>query len=220
VANGCLDRANLEAALNLACNGPTGDAAQTTVGEIYERGLGVPPDYGMAAEWYGKASDQGYARATYNLGTLYEQGLGVEKDALKALNLYRQAGGLKGEIGFEDAYQQELDKQRAELQKSVEERSAEVDALQKQVEELQEKLNTQPNAASTAGADAGRRVAWSLRSCARAGASSRSSPLPVSHTRAGADHRRPASIERPASISGLQARSLLRAVIGSRTIGA
>ena len=40
----------------------------------------------------------------FNLGTLYEQGLGVEKDALQALNLYRSAGGLEGDVGYEEAY--------------------------------------------------------------------------------------------------------------------
>ena len=52
-----------------------GDAeAQTMVGEIYERGLGVPPDYAAAASWYQKAADKGYSRALFNLATLYERG--------------------------------------------------------------------------------------------------------------------------------------------------
>src|SRR5215471_5099468 len=47
--------------------------AQTYVGEIYEKGLGVQPDYARAIEWYQKAAEQGYARAQINLGYLYEE---------------------------------------------------------------------------------------------------------------------------------------------------
>jgi hypothetical protein len=220
------DRANLETALKIwLTTAQAGDPeAQTTVGEIYERGLGVPPDYSVAAEWYGKAANQGYSRAMYNLGTLHEQGLGVEKDALKALNLYRQAGGLKGEIGFEDAYQQELEKQRAELQKSVEERSAEVDALQKQVEELQRRLNTQANATSAPGADkqvaALQRIVAQLRA-ERDASSQKLAALPVSRTRepgAVAPAAAAASIPQatPASIGGLKLGRYYALVIGNQ----
>ncbi len=69
--------------------------AQTYVGEIYEKGLGVPPDYAHAADWYRRAADQGYAPAQINLGQLYEQGLSVEKDVDVALDWYRKASGLQ-----------------------------------------------------------------------------------------------------------------------------
>ena len=59
--------------------------AQTNVGEIYERGMGVAPNYEAAAMWYQKAADKNYSRALFNLGTMYEQGLGVPQDGLKAL---------------------------------------------------------------------------------------------------------------------------------------
>ena len=48
--------------------------AQYYVGEIYQRGLGVGPKYSRAAEWYGKAAAQGYAKAQMNLAYLYEKG--------------------------------------------------------------------------------------------------------------------------------------------------
>src|SRR5688572_21463932 len=73
------DRADLASALRVWM--PAAEAgdpeAQTNVGEIYERGLGLPPDHALAAQWYQKAADKAYARALFNLGTLYEQGLGV-----------------------------------------------------------------------------------------------------------------------------------------------
>ena len=68
--------------------------AQTYVGEIFEKGLGLQPNYMLAMQWYKKASDQGYARAKLNLGYIYERGLGVKQDLIIALNFYREASGL------------------------------------------------------------------------------------------------------------------------------
>src|SRR6202167_4708360 len=96
------DRADLKSALGVwlqAAQGGDADA-QTNVAEIYERGLGGPPNYEAALLWYQKAADQKYSRALFNLGTLYEQGLGVPQDKLKALNLYRQGGGLPQASGM------------------------------------------------------------------------------------------------------------------------
>jgi len=68
--------------------------AQVNVGEIYEKGLGIIPDYELARLWYEKSARQGNARAEINLGYLYEKGLGVEKDLVQAINWYRKASGL------------------------------------------------------------------------------------------------------------------------------
>lgn len=68
--------------------------AQTYVGEIFEKGLGVDPDFEVAAHWYQQAASQGYTRAQINLGYLYESGLGVSQDLTKAMNFYRQASGI------------------------------------------------------------------------------------------------------------------------------
>ncbi|MCH9696894.1 MAG: caspase family protein [Gammaproteobacteria bacterium] len=91
------DRANYATALKTwQPKANEGDAeAQFYVGEIYEKGLGIAPDYDLAALWYKKAADQGYSSAMVNLGYLYEKGLGVTKDSVKALNLYRKAAGLE-----------------------------------------------------------------------------------------------------------------------------
>lgn len=73
-----------------------GDAqAQTYVGEIFEKGLGVEPDYLLAASWYQRAAAQNHARAQINLGYLYEAGLGVAQDLPEAMNLYRRASGIE-----------------------------------------------------------------------------------------------------------------------------
>ncbi|BCX88118.1 hypothetical protein MIN45_P0485 [Methylomarinovum tepidoasis] len=97
------DRSNYATALKIWLpQARAGDAkAQTYVGEIYEKGLGLTPDYQAAAHWYRKAAEQGYAPAMINLGFLYEKGLGVPRDPVAALNWYRRASGLdKTDIAF------------------------------------------------------------------------------------------------------------------------
>ena len=76
-----------------------GDAtAQAYVGEIFERGVGVPPDYKKAAYWYERAAKGGSSSAANALGALYEKGLGVPKDAAQALAWYGRAAGSDGRI--------------------------------------------------------------------------------------------------------------------------
>ncbi|MEO0819829.1 MAG: caspase family protein [Pseudomonadota bacterium] len=72
-----------------------GDAeAQTFVGEIYERGVEMQPDFAEAAVWYEKAAAQGNTRALVNLAALYETGSGVTKNRNRAAELYAEAAGL------------------------------------------------------------------------------------------------------------------------------
>lgn len=97
------DRSNYATALKVWLpKAKEGDPqAQTYVGEIYEKGLGIQPDYEAAVHWYRQAAEQGYAPAMINLGFLYEKGLGVPQDSLAALNWYRKASGLdKTDIAF------------------------------------------------------------------------------------------------------------------------
>lgn len=68
--------------------------AQAYVGEIYEKGLGVPPDYKLAKQWYEKAAAQDNTKAQLNLGFLYEKGLGVTKNLPTAMSWYQKASGL------------------------------------------------------------------------------------------------------------------------------
>ena len=142
------DRADLKSGLaHLACRRPRVATRKrmTNVGEIYERGLGVAPNYEAAAQWYQKAADKGYSRALFNLGTMYEQGHGVPQDQLKALNLYRQAWGIKEDnIIFASAAQREQDELRKQLEEAIAEKDSQLGLLQKQLKEMQDKLAKQP----------------------------------------------------------------------------
>jgi len=154
------DRADLKSALRVWLQAAEGGdvEAQTNVGEIYERGLGVEPNYEAAALWYRKAGDKGYSRALFNLGTLYEQGLGVPQDRLQALNLYREAWGVpEDSIIFTSAAQREQNALRAELDAAIAEKDAQLGLLQKQLEELQDQLERKSaarQAESSSGANA------------------------------------------------------------------
>jgi uncharacterized protein len=137
------DRADLNSALRIWMEAAqAGDPeAQTNVAEMYERGLGLDPDYGAAAMWYQKAAEQGYSRALFNLGTLYEQGQGVPKDSLKALNLYRQAAEIpEDSLIYVSAAQQEQERVRQELETSISEKDSQLELLQKQLKDLQRQL--------------------------------------------------------------------------------
>ena len=65
--------------------------AQNYLGSMYHYGVGVTLDYKKAAEWYQKASDQGYADASVRLGGLYRKGDGVRKNYDKAKKLFEKA---------------------------------------------------------------------------------------------------------------------------------
>jgi len=142
------DRADYRASLNVWLpQAQEGDKeAQTYVGEIYEKGLGVPPDYVVAAAWYRKAAAQGHSRAQINLGFLYEKGLGVEKDPMQALSWYRQASGLKEAIALDTDSNRWSDpgtstqKELQELKQEVEQHKAESTALRQQLERTQQQL--------------------------------------------------------------------------------
>jgi TPR repeat protein len=142
------DRADYRTSLNVWLpQAQEGDKeAQTYVGEIYEKGLGVPPDYAVAVAWYRKAAAQGHSRAQINLGFLYEKGLGVEKDPVQALSWYRQASGLKEAIALDAGSNRWSDtgtstqKELQELKQEVEQHKAESAALRQQLERTQQQL--------------------------------------------------------------------------------
>ncbi|HEU4653465.1 MAG TPA: caspase family protein [Steroidobacteraceae bacterium] len=146
------DRADLKSALRIWMqSAEDGDPeAQTNVGEIFERGMGVEPDFAAAASWYQKAANKGYSRALFNLGTLYEQGRGVEQDPLKALNLYRQASGIpEDSLIYASAAHREQEQLRKELESAVAEKDTQLKLLQQQLQSLQDKLAKQPVAQQT-----------------------------------------------------------------------
>lgn len=112
--------------------------AQYYVGQIYEKGLGLEPDYSTAAQWYGKAAQQGYSSAQLSLGYLYEIGLGVGQDPAQALDWYRKASGLPDEmIVLEGAEYQDL----LDLKSQLDDKSREIDRLQTELSRLEQQLN-------------------------------------------------------------------------------
>lgn len=147
------DRADYATALKIWLpQAQAGDAeAQNYVGEIYEKGLGILPDYEAAAHWYKLAADQELARAQINLGSLYEKGLGVPKDAAQALNLYRMASGLKNDnleyassIAVASASQAELQKlkdQNAFQKRQTEDLKSQLANAQNELKKKQQALD-------------------------------------------------------------------------------
>jgi len=143
------DRSDYRTALQtLLPQAQSGDVvAQTYVGEIYEKGLGLSrPDYVIAARWYRKAAASGHPPAQTNLGLLYERGLGVEKDKSKALNWYRQATGLTEDPLI---FESKLKAERAAFQREITLRNRVASSLGKQLK--QARTSGSPGATPLAG---------------------------------------------------------------------
>jgi TPR repeat protein len=69
-----------------------GDApAQTLLGVLLSRGLGVKQDIAAAADWFSLAGKAGDAEALYALGRLHFEGQGMEQDFAAAAELFKQA---------------------------------------------------------------------------------------------------------------------------------
>ncbi len=66
-------------------------AAQRNIGHLYRFGLGVGPDFAMAAYWYREAAEMGLAGAQANLGTLHLRGQGVPEDMERAAYWFEKA---------------------------------------------------------------------------------------------------------------------------------
>jgi len=135
------DRADYRTALKvwLASAKEGNTTAQVNVGEIYEKGLGVIPDYELARLWYEKAAAKKNARAQINLGYLYEKGLGVKKDLVKALNWYRRASGLaSNDLKFASDVEIQV---AASSQREVKKLRKEVNASKLQAARLKQQLH-------------------------------------------------------------------------------
>lgn len=142
-------------------------AAQTYVGEIFEKGLAAKADYEAAAQWYEKAAVQGFSRGQINLGHLYERGLGVVEDKQKALTFYRQAAGiseavvldqseevaaLRSEVEQTGSELLELRQQLGSAQDGLEAAQQELESSRREAEELRRQLEeARSSSASTEG---------------------------------------------------------------------
>lgn len=128
------DRSDYRTALQeLLPKAQGGDAvSQTYVGEIYEKGWGLPaPDHAAAARWYRAAAKSGHRPAQTNLGSLYERGLGVSKDKAKALDWYRKATGVtEDRVIFES----QLKAEREAFQKEIALRNRVASSLRQQLQ--------------------------------------------------------------------------------------
>ncbi len=93
LAFGAYQRGWFLTAFSLALDRATqGDAAaQTLLGVLLSRGLGVKQDIAAAADWYELAGKAGDAEALYALGRLHFEGQGVKQDVTAAADLFRQA---------------------------------------------------------------------------------------------------------------------------------
>lgn len=155
------DRANYGTALAVWMpQAEAGDPqAQTYVGEIFEKGLGRAPDFAVAAQWYEKAAAQKFSRAQMNLAFLYEQGLGVPKDPLKALNLYREASGIKDDsltyVSEVTAVRTEMQSQVDTLTDQLEQQNSQIETLQTQLESSRQDFAAQSAQLARARDDAG-----------------------------------------------------------------
>ena len=109
--------------------------AQNYVGEIYEKGLGVDPNYTLAAQWYLKSAEQKFRAAQINLGQLYERGQGVEQSAAMAAQWYEKASGLSKKLAKEVSFEVEPDA----TQLSVKDRQ--LQQQQQQIQDLVKKLD-------------------------------------------------------------------------------
>ena len=59
-------------------------SAQSNLGIMYSKGVGVVQNYKTAVKWYTLAAEQGHAKAQYNLGYRYGNGQGVLQDNIYA----------------------------------------------------------------------------------------------------------------------------------------
>ena len=64
-------------------------------GHAHRDGVGVRQDYGMAAKFYAKASQEGIPEGMYNLGQLHYHGRGVQRDYDLARHWYVKASNGK-----------------------------------------------------------------------------------------------------------------------------
>jgi uncharacterized protein len=78
--------------------------AEYNLGEMYNRGLGVPRDYSEGSVWLRRAADQGFAPAQTALGQMFQQGQGMPVNHAEAAKWYRKAaeqgyGGAQHKLG-------------------------------------------------------------------------------------------------------------------------
>jgi TPR repeat protein len=89
------DPSDFEATKKLAEQGNAG--AQSSLGDMYKYGGGVPQNYEQAVKWYTKAAEQGDVYAQVSLGLMYQYGGGVPQNYEQAVKWYTKAAE-QGEV--------------------------------------------------------------------------------------------------------------------------
>lgn len=75
--------------------------AQSILGVLYYKGIGIPSDYTQAAYWIRLAAEQGNPNAETHLASLYEFGQGVSLDYAAAYLWYARAAAAGQKSGAE-----------------------------------------------------------------------------------------------------------------------
>ena len=101
--------------------------AQRFLGQMYDKGLGVPQSYGKALSWYKKAAEQKDPAAQYHLGLKYANGHGVQENQIQAYIWFA--------ISFNNGYELAADPLRV-LNKSLSTRARQ-QALQVVVQKME-----------------------------------------------------------------------------------
>jgi len=144
-------RTALQAWLPMAKKGNA--EAQTYVGEVYEKGLGLKPDFQAAYVWYSKAAKQGFSRAQINLGYLYEKGLGIKANSVEALNWYRQASGITDDIALASDIEAKVEdiaaKRTAKLKQRITKLDREIESLRSSLGRARQQLKQRKLALSS-----------------------------------------------------------------------
>jgi TPR repeat protein len=71
---------------------------------MYHNGEGVTQDDTEADIWYGKAAEQGHARAQFSLGLSFRDGQGVPQDDVEAYTWFDLAAGRSSGDGEKATY--------------------------------------------------------------------------------------------------------------------
>jgi hypothetical protein len=73
--------------------------AQSSLGLLYVKGLGVPQDYSKAMMWFRRSAERGYALAQNNLGFMHATGRGTKINLILACMWFTLAAE-NGDKGF------------------------------------------------------------------------------------------------------------------------
>ena len=81
--------------------------AMYLVASMHHMGMGVPPSYKDAAEWYRKSADAGKIDAIFTMGIVYEGGIGVPRNGPESFAWYKKSadrGFYAGQVKLANMY--------------------------------------------------------------------------------------------------------------------